>query len=198
MQAHLLLQASPHPMATPLRPPMAAPGRLRRVHAHLLSSPDPTPAPAGPQAAPASALAPLGDYADLYLRGAYDCLHVFRVRELEKIGEAAAEIARRKRAGGTVVSAIGTPHIMYAGACGGDVPGNPNIAPEPNVGFNDGWQGGDLGEGDVLLTANSSAECVLPCSPRTPTWQNPTSRCVSAAWLRRTQRAATSWVWASR
>ena len=191
---------------------MNAPGRLRRVHAHLLQVP-PHPTPAGPQAAAASALAPLGDYADLYLRGAYDCLHVFRVRELEKIGEAAAEIARRKRAGGTVVSAIGTPHIMYAGACGEDVPGNPNIAPEPNVGFNDGWQGDDLGEGDVLLTANSSAECALPsgAAPPGPAPAVPL-RCPmssllhvglirvgpSAAWLRRTRRDATWWVWAFR
>lgn len=95
----------------------------------------------------------------------YDCLHTFRIRELSKLGVAAAEIARRKQSGGTVISAIGTPHIMYAGACGADVPGNPNIAPEPNVGFNDGnisdhpeCNGKVLGAGDVLLTANSSSE----------------------------------------
>ena len=112
-----------------------------------------------------SALAPLGDYPDLYLRTVYDVLHMFRVRELEKLGVAAAEIARRKRAGGSVISAIGTPHIMYAGACGVDVPGNPNIAPEPNVSFNTGdlsthpqCNGKALGAGDVLLTANSSAD----------------------------------------
>ena len=51
---------------------------------------------------------------------------------------------------------------MYAGACGADVPGNPNIAPEPNMSLDDGDlskhpDGADLGEGDVLLTANSSA-----------------------------------------
>ena len=112
-----------------------------------------------------SVLAPLGDYPDLYLRTVYDILHMFRVRELEKLDVAAAEIARRKRAGGVVISAIGTPHIMYAGACGADVPGNPNIAPEPNVGFNTGdlskhpqCNGKALGAGDVLLTANSSAD----------------------------------------
>jgi hypothetical protein len=135
--------------------------RLRRLTLQL--RPAAAAAGAADQLLGAARPAPLGDYADLYLRGAFDCLHVFRVRELEKLGVAAAEIARRKKAGGRVVSAIGTPHIMYAGACGADVPGNPNIAPEPNVGFNDGDLSNHpddgataLGAGDVLLTANSS------------------------------------------
>eukprot|EP01050_Picozoa_sp_SAG11_P057667 SAG11_NODE_36442_length_261_cov_1.209877_1_plen_86_part_11 len=48
----------------------------------------------------------LGNYTDLYLRVAYDCLHMFRVRELAKVGEAAAEAARRVANGGEIVSAI--------------------------------------------------------------------------------------------
>jgi uncharacterized phosphosugar-binding protein len=120
---------------------------------------------------------PLGDYADLYLRGSYDILHVVKVRELPKIGEACAEAARRIMAGGTIVSNIGTPHIMYSGACDETMPGNPNIAPDiknvvnyipgPSPQGNTDDLGGNpalrvnyqpggpiLGEGDVLIIAN--------------------------------------------
>ena len=98
----------------------------------------------------------LGDYADLYLRGSYDVLHVIKVRELGKIGAAAREAAKRKMAGGKIVSGIGTPHIMYAGACADDVPGNPNIAPDAKNQFR-GYQGDPpLGRGDVLFAANPS------------------------------------------
>jgi len=96
----------------------------------------------------------LGVYADLYLRGTYDVLHMIKVRELGKIGLACKEAALRKMAGGNIVSAIGTPHIMYAGACAADMPGNPNIAPDPKNQFM-GYQGDPpLGPADVLLTAN--------------------------------------------
>lgn len=96
----------------------------------------------------------LGNYTDLYLRGSYEVLHMIKVRELGKIGTAAKEAAKRKMAGGKIISAIGTPHIMYAGACADDVPGNPNIAPDPKNQYS-GYQGDPpLGRGDVLFTAN--------------------------------------------
>ncbi len=96
----------------------------------------------------------LGNYTDLYLRGSYDLLHLMRVRELDKIGEASKIAAQRKLAGGTIYSGIGTPHIMYGGACDETVPGNPNIAPDKK-GANTGWLGDPpLGAGDFLLAAN--------------------------------------------
>lgn len=96
----------------------------------------------------------LGNYTDLYLRGSYDVLHMIKVRELGKIAAAAKEAALRKIAGGKIISAIGTPHIMYAGACAEDVPGNPNIAPDPKNQFR-GYRGEPpLGRGDVLFVAN--------------------------------------------
>ena len=96
----------------------------------------------------------LDNYADLYLRGTYDVLHMIKVRELGKIGLACKLAAQRKIKGGKVISAIGTPHIMYAGACADDMPGNPNIAPDPKNGWQ-GYQGNpSLGTGDVLITAN--------------------------------------------
>ncbi len=96
----------------------------------------------------------LGNYADLYLRGSYDILHMIKARELGKIGQAAKIAAQRKMAGGKVISRIGTPHIMYAGACAADMPGNPNIAPDP-LNFYNGYQGDiPLGAGDFLITAN--------------------------------------------
>lgn len=100
----------------------------------------------------------LGNNADLYLRGSYDLLHMMRVRELGKIGEAAKIATQRKLAGGTIWSKIGTPHIMYAGACDEDVPGNPNIAPDYNINHpKHPRQGGfpELGEGDFLITAGT-------------------------------------------
>ena len=42
---------------------------------------------------------------------------------------------------------------MYAGACGADVPGNPNIAPEPNLSLNDG---------DLLRNLPSKKAALLP------------------------------------
>jgi len=98
----------------------------------------------------------LGNYADLYLRGTYDVLHMIRVRELGKIGEACKIGAQRKLAGGRIISSICTPHIMVGGAGTSDVPGNPNIAPEPLNEWD--WQGfkgkPELGAGDFLIVAN--------------------------------------------
>ena len=113
-------------------------------------------------AATATAPAPgsLGDYADLYLRTSYDLTHVFLARELDKVGAAAHSAATKVRAGGRIRSRIGTPHLMWGGCCAADVPGNPNIAPEPQVGFEGAAGGmdrdagvGELGAGDVLLAA---------------------------------------------
>ncbi|MFC1693250.1 hypothetical protein ACFL1R_07075 [Candidatus Latescibacterota bacterium] len=96
----------------------------------------------------------LGNYADLYLRNSYDLLHIVRVRELEKIGQASKIATQRRLAGGKIVSGIGTPHIMYGGACDVSVPGNPNIAPDYR-GQSSGYQGKpELGAGDFLITAN--------------------------------------------
>ena len=98
----------------------------------------------------------LGNYADLYLRMSYDVLHMVRVRELGKIGQACKIGAQRKMAGGKIISGIGTPHIMYGGACAEDVPGNPNIAPDLK-GQNSGYQGEpELGKNDFLIVANPS------------------------------------------
>lgn len=100
---------------------------------------------------------PLGNYADLYLRGSYDILHMMKVRELNKIGEACKIAAQRKFAGGTIWSAMSTPHIMYAGACDEDVPGNPNIAPEYNINHPKHFRQGfkiDLGAGDFYICAD--------------------------------------------
>jgi len=98
----------------------------------------------------------LGNYADQYLRGSYDILHMVRIRELEKVGRAARVAARCKMNGGKIISGIGTPHIMYGGACAADVPGNPNIAPD-RKGQNSGYTGEPpLGKGDFLMTANPS------------------------------------------
>jgi len=96
----------------------------------------------------------LDNFADMYLRGSYDLLHMMKVRELKKIGEACKIATQRKLAGGTIWSAIGTPHIMYAGACDEDVPGNPNIAPDYNINHpKHSRQGGfpELGAGDFLI-----------------------------------------------
>ncbi|MFC1551968.1 hypothetical protein ACFL6P_05310 [Candidatus Latescibacterota bacterium] len=95
----------------------------------------------------------LGNYADLYLRMSYDVLATVKIRELEKIGEAAKIAAQRKMAGGKIVSRIGTPHIMYGGACASDVPGNPNIAPDPRPSETEDVE---LGAGDFLIAANPS------------------------------------------
>jgi hypothetical protein len=98
----------------------------------------------------------LGNYADLYLRGSYDILHIVKVRELGKIGQACKIAAQRKLAGGTIISGIGTPHIMYGGACAEDIPGNPNIAPDPR-GQNAGYPGKpELGPNDFLIVSNPS------------------------------------------
>ncbi len=96
----------------------------------------------------------LGNFTDLYLRGSYDILHIVKVRELKKIGEACKIATQRKLAGGKIFSGIGTPHIMYGGACAEDVPGNPNIAPD-RKGRNRGYQGTpELGKGDFLIASN--------------------------------------------
>lgn len=98
----------------------------------------------------------LGNYADLYLRGSYDILHMIKIRESDKIGLACKIAAQKKLNGGKIVSGIGTPHIMYAGACAADMPGNPNIAPDPKN-QNEGYKGEPkLGEGDFLLVSNPS------------------------------------------
>ena len=59
-----------------------------------------------------------------------------------------------------MLSRIGTPHLMWGGCCAADVPGNPNIAPELQVGFDGAADGADrdvgvdaLGPGDVLFVA---------------------------------------------
>ena len=95
----------------------------------------------------------LDNNADLFLRGTYDILHMIRVRELGKIGQAAKIAARKKLAGGRIVSHIGTPHITYAGACAEDVPGNPNIAPEYRSSDPRFKVPEDLGKGDFLIIA---------------------------------------------
>jgi len=96
----------------------------------------------------------LGNYTDLYLRGSYDLLHMMKVRELEKIGRVSKIAAQCKMSGGKIISGIGTPHIMYGGACAEDVPGNPNIAPDKK-GQNTGYPGTpELGKGDFLIVAN--------------------------------------------
>ena len=95
----------------------------------------------------------LNNYADLFLRGTYDVLHTIRVREVGKIGQACKIATTRKLAGGRIVSHIGTPHIMYAGACAEDVPGNPNIAPDFKQ-SDPRWElPADLGAGDFLIVA---------------------------------------------
>ena len=95
----------------------------------------------------------LGNYSDLYLRGSYDILHMIKVRELGKIGQAAKIAAKRQMAGGKIVSRIGTPHIMYGGACAEDVPGNPNIAPDYKSGDPRWGKIPELGAEDFLIVA---------------------------------------------
>ncbi|MDP2983500.1 MAG: DUF2529 family protein [Candidatus Latescibacter sp.] len=95
----------------------------------------------------------LNNNADLFLRGNYDILHMIKIRELGKIGQAAKIATQRKLAGGRIVSHIGTPHIMYAGACAEDVPGNPNIAPDYKTSDPRFKVPEDLGKGDFLIIA---------------------------------------------
>jgi uncharacterized phosphosugar-binding protein len=95
----------------------------------------------------------LDNYADLFLRGNYDILHMIRFRELGKMGQAAKIAAGRKLAGGKIVSHLGTPHIVYAGACAEDVPGNPNIAPDYRSNDQRFKIPEDLGKGDFLIVA---------------------------------------------
>ena len=96
----------------------------------------------------------IDNYAELYLRGSYDILHIVKAREMEKVGVAAKIAAQRILAGGDIRSSIWTPHIMYAGACDETVPGNPNIAPDNRWG-GDGFRELDnLGAGDVLIAAH--------------------------------------------
>jgi hypothetical protein len=116
----------------------------------------------------------IGDYADLYLRTSYDLCRVFKARESVKLGEAAAVAAKRKATGGRIISRVGTPHIMWGGACAADVPGHPGLAPDPQRDFGQGeqpaWMPGaepakpiecapgldDLGSGDVAFVAQPS------------------------------------------
>lgn len=101
---------------------------------------------------PGSALPPLGNYTELYLRGSYDVLHMIRAREMGKVGLAAKIATQRKLAGGKIYSNIWTPHIMYAGACDETVPGNPNIAPDYRSGSpNFAKLPKDLGAGDFVM-----------------------------------------------
>lgn len=100
----------------------------------------------------------LGNYADLYFRGSYDILHMVKYRELGKIGEATKVAAQKKMAGGTVLSRINTPHIMYGGAGAEDLPGNPDVAPDPKGHFMHYKGDPPLGEGDVLIAANPTAD----------------------------------------
>jgi len=108
---------------------------------------------ANPAPAAGKSVIRLNNYADLFLRGNYDILHMIRVRELGKMGQAAKIAAERKLAGGKVISHLGTPHIMYAGACAEDVPGNPNIAPDYRSNDPRFKIPEDLGKGDFLLVA---------------------------------------------
>lgn len=100
----------------------------------------------------------LGNYADIYLRGSYDLLHIIRARELGKIGQACKIATQRKLAGGTIYTSIGTPHIMYGGACGQYVPGNPNIAPDYKRGDPMRSKRPQLGEGDFLILAGPHSQ----------------------------------------
>ncbi len=101
-----------------------------------------------------SSIPSLGNYADIYLRGSYDVLHLIEVRELGKVGQAAKIAAQRKLAGGKIWSSIWTPHIMYAGACDETVPGNPNIAPDYRSGDpRFAKVPDDMGAGDFLMMA---------------------------------------------
>jgi hypothetical protein len=97
----------------------------------------------------------LGNYADLYLRGSYDILHMIRTRELEKVGQAAKIAAQWKLKGGRIVSRINTPNIMIGGSCASDVPGNPNNNPEPKGDWQwEMFKEPPLGVGDVLIVTN--------------------------------------------
>lgn len=118
--------------------------------------------------------ASIDDYADLYLRTSYDLCRVFKARESVKLGEAAAIAAKRTSNGGRIISRVGTPHIMWGGACAADVPGHPGVAPDPQRDFGQGeqpaWMPGaepakpigsapgldDLGAGDVAFAAQPS------------------------------------------
>lgn len=100
----------------------------------------------------------LGNYADLYMRGSYDLLHIIRARELVKIGQACKIATQRKLTGGTIYTAIGTPHIMYGGACGQYVPGNPNIAPDYQRGDPMHGKRPELGKGDFLILAGPHSQ----------------------------------------
>ncbi len=102
----------------------------------------------------------LDNYADLFLRGTYDMLHTIRVREIGKIGQAAKIAAERKLAGGRIVSHVGTPHIMYAGACAEDVPGNPNIAPDFKRTDPKFEQIEGVGAGDFMIVATPGLQDV--------------------------------------
>ena len=126
---------------------------------------------------PAAATGGIGDYADLYLRTSFDLCRVFKTRESAKLAEGAAIAARCKAAGGQLISRVGTPHIMWGGACAADVPGHPGVAPELQKDFGQGtlpaWLPGgepavpassapvgleDLGAGDVALVAQPRPE----------------------------------------
>ncbi len=96
----------------------------------------------------------LGNYADLYLRGSYDILHMVKIREMGKVGAAAKIAAQRKLAGGTIYSHISTPHIMYAGACDENAPGNPNIAPDYSTHSPLHGKVPALGAGDFLMISD--------------------------------------------
>jgi hypothetical protein len=121
-----------------------------------------------------AAAASIDDYADLYLRTTYDICRVFKARESVKLGEAAAVAAKLKTDGGRIISRVGTPHIMWGGACAADVPGHPGLAPDPQRNFGQGeqpaWMPGaepakpiesapgleDLVAGDVAFVAQPS------------------------------------------
>ena len=100
----------------------------------------------------------LNNFADLFIRGSYDILHMIKIRELGKLGQACKIATKRKLAGGTIASKIGTPHITWAGECDSNRPGNPNIAPE-TIDFNRKHNPIiGLGEGDFIITAHPGNE----------------------------------------
>jgi hypothetical protein len=144
--------------------------RLHHVHASLR----PAAAVHPTRAAAAVTAGSIGSYADLYLRTSFDLCRVFKAREGDRLGEAAAVAAGRKVGGGSVISRVGTPHIMWGGACAADVPGHPGFAAEPQRDFGQGtqpaWMDGaepakptedapglnELGPGDVAIAAQPS------------------------------------------
>lgn len=112
--------------------------------------------PAASAQVAAEGIGTIGDYADLYLRTSYDLCRVFKAREGKKVGEAASIAAKRKAAGGKIFSRVGTPHIMWGGACAADVPGHPGLAPDPQRDFGQGTQPAWMPGAEPALTRENA------------------------------------------